>query len=195
VLASVPPSTDELFYAWHSRGFALHSMRSAAISRFYLQVSPGEDLAGWSDDRIWDELAVRLGHGRDGWSLRAGPITDKSVPPTGAKGLNLAVADVALLSRAITAWLRDKNEEPAAAYSANALQRVWRCTHFSWWMTIMLHRHGDDFDAQLQLSQLRRVVTSCAAATELAENYAGIPTAGKSVLFNETPVAASAAAA
>jgi FAD binding domain len=220
---------------------ALHSMRSAAISRFYLQVSPGEDLTGWTNDRIWDELAARLGHGRDGWSLRAGPITDKSVlpmrsfvatpmrygrlflagdaahivPPTGAKGLNLAVADVALLSRAITAWPRDKNEEPAAAYSANALRRVWRCTHFSWWMTTTLHRHGDDFDAQLQLSQLRRVVTSRAAATELAENYAGIPmgyaagiipgrrtgrgpgavTAGEPVLFNETPVAASAAAA
>ena len=223
MLASVPPSTDELIYAWHPRGFALHSMRSSSVSRFYLQVSPGEDLADWSDDRIWDELALRLGHGRNGWSLRTGPITDKSVlpmrsfvatpmrygrlflagdaahivPPTGAKGLNLAVADVALLSRAITAWLRDKNEEPAAAYSATTLQRVWRCTHFSWWMTTMLHRHGDDFDAQLQLSQLRRVATSRAAATELAENYAGIPigyTAGKSVLFNETPVAASAAA-
>jgi p-hydroxybenzoate 3-monooxygenase len=204
VLADVAPSTDDLIYAWHNDGFALHSMRSLAVSRFYLQVRPDEDIADWSDDRIWEALATRFGDGQGDWSLRTGPITEKSVlpmrsfvstpmrhgrlflagdaahivPPTGAKGLNLAVADVALLSKALVAWLRDGNEEPAQSYSDTALRRVWRCTHFSWWMTTMLHRHGDDFDAQLQLSQLRRTVTSQAAATELAENYAGLPITG-----------------
>jgi p-hydroxybenzoate 3-monooxygenase len=201
VLADVAPSTDDLIYAWHDDGFALHSMRSHTVSRFYLQVRPDEDIAQWSDDRIWTALATRLGEGVADWTLRTGPITEKSVlpmrsfvstpmrhgrlflagdaahivPPTGAKGLNLAVADVALLSKALTAWLRDGSETLALAYSDTALRRVWRCTHFSWWMTTMLHRHGDDFDAQLQLSQLRRTVSSPAAATELAENYAGLP--------------------
>ncbi len=201
VLAAVAPSTDELIYAWHPDGFALHSMRSPRVSRFYLQVSPDEDGDEWRDDRIWEALATRLGEGHRGWRLRTGPITEKSVlpmrsfvttpmrhgrlflagdaahivPPAGAKGLNLAVADVALLSRALVAWLRDGSEELASAYSDTALRRVWRCTHFSWWMTTMLHRHGDDFDAQLQLAQLHRVVASEAAARELAENYAGLP--------------------
>ncbi|OXM67660.1 4-hydroxybenzoate 3-monooxygenase [Amycolatopsis vastitatis] len=198
VLADVAPSTDELIYAWHPDGFAMHSMRSPRVSRFYLQVDPDEDIARWSDDRIWTALSERLGVA--GWTLRTGPITEKSVlpmrsfvatpmrygnlylagdaahivPPTGAKGLNLAVADVSLLASALTASLRG-DDELAAAYSETALRRVWRCTHFSWWMTSMLHRHGDDFDAQLQLSQLRRTVTSTAAATELADNYAGLP--------------------
>jgi p-hydroxybenzoate 3-monooxygenase len=198
VLADVAPSTDELIYAWHPDGFAMHSMRSPRVSRFYLQVAPDEDLARWSDDRIWKALSERLGV--SGWTLRTGPITEKSVlpmrsffsapmryghlylagdaahivPPTGAKGLNLAVADVALLATALTASFRG-NDELADAYSETALRRVWRCTHFSWWMTSMLHRHGDDFDAQLQLAQLRRTVTSTAAKTELAENYAGLP--------------------
>ena len=198
VLADVAPSTDELIYAWHPDGFAMHSMRSPRVSRFYLQVAPDEDIAEWSDDRIWTALSERLGVA--GWTLRTGPITEKSVlpmrsfvatpmrygnlylagdaahivPPTGAKGLNLAVADVALLASALTASLRG-DDGLAAAYSETALRRVWRCTHFSWWMTSMLHRHGDDFDAQLQLSQLRRTVTSAAAATELADNYAGLP--------------------
>ncbi|MEU5266321.1 4-hydroxybenzoate 3-monooxygenase [Amycolatopsis sp. NPDC021455] len=198
VLADVAPSTDELIYAWHPDGFAMHSMRSPRVSRFYLQVAPDEDIAEWSDDRIWTALSERLGVA--GWTLRTGPITEKSVlpmrsfvatpmrygnlylagdaahivPPTGAKGLNLAVADVALLASALTASLRG-DDRLAAAYSETALRRVWRCTHFSWWMTSMLHRHGDDFDAQLQLSQLRRTVTSTAAATELADNYAGLP--------------------
>jgi p-hydroxybenzoate 3-monooxygenase len=100
------------------------------------------------------------------------------VPPTGAKGLNLAVADVALLARALVAWPADGSEDLAQDYSAVALGRVWRCTHFSWWMTMMLHRHGDDFDAQLQLTQLRRVITSDAAAGELAANYSGLPVNG-----------------
>jgi p-hydroxybenzoate 3-monooxygenase len=201
VLADVAPSTDELIYAWHPDGFALHSMRSSHVSRFYLQVRPDEDIAAWSDDRVWDALTTRLGAGLQGWKLETGVITEKSVlpmrsfvttpmrhgrlflagdaahivPPTGAKGLNLAVADVALLARALTTWLRDGSEQQAVAYSETALRRVWRCTHFSWWMTTMLHRHGDDFDAQLQLSQLKRTTSSEAASTELAENYAGLP--------------------
>jgi p-hydroxybenzoate 3-monooxygenase len=203
VLADVAPSTDELIYAWHPDGFALHSMRSASVSRLYLQVPPGTDIAEWSDDRIWDALADRLGHGRDGWQLTPGPITEKSVlpmrsfvaapmrsgrlflagdaahivPPTGAKGLNLAVADVAVLAPALQALLRKRDPGPADAYSDTALRRVWRCTHFSWWMTTMLHTGPDPFDAQLQLSQLRWVTSSEAGAAGLAENYAGLPLA------------------
>jgi p-hydroxybenzoate 3-monooxygenase len=201
ILADVAPSTDELIYAWHPDGFALHSMRSPTVSRLYLQVPTGTDPLAWSDDRIWDELARRLGHGQDGWKLHPGPITDKSVlpmrsyvqtpmrhdrlflagdaahivPPTGAKGLNLAIADVALLSRALIALLRSADPSLADTYSADALRRVWRCTHFSWWMTTMLHASGDPFDAQLQLSQLRWIASSEAGATGLAENYAGLP--------------------
>jgi p-hydroxybenzoate 3-monooxygenase len=201
VLADVPPSTDELIYAWHPDGFALHSMRSHTVSRLYLQVDPADDIANWADDRIWDALATRLGQGQNGWTLQRGPITEKSilpmrsfvstpmrhgrlflagdaahiVPPTGAKGLNLAIADVALLSRALTAWLQDGSGELVDGYSDTALRRVWRCTHFSWWMTSMLHTSGDDFDAQLQRSQLRWVATSRAGAAGLAENYAGLP--------------------
>ncbi|HEU5043616.1 MAG TPA: 4-hydroxybenzoate 3-monooxygenase [Nocardioidaceae bacterium] len=201
VLADVAPSTDELIYAWHPDGFALHSMRSETVSRLYLQVDPDDDVANWSDARIWDALAARLGDGQEGWALQSGPILEKSilpmrsfvstpmgqgrlflagdaahiVPPTGAKGLNLAIADVTLLSRALVAWLRHGDPGLAEAYSETALRRVWRCTHFSWWMTSMLHRSGDDFDAQLQLSQLRWVASSHAGASGLAENYAGLP--------------------
>ncbi|WP_410662212.1 4-hydroxybenzoate 3-monooxygenase [Amycolatopsis sp. lyj-84] len=201
VLAEVAPSTDELIYAWHPDGFAMHSMRSATVSRLYLQVPNGTDIGTWSDERIWEALATRLGHGQDGWTLTPGPITDKSVlpmrsfvqqplrhgrlflagdaahivPPTGAKGLNLAVADVALLAPALTALLRDKDSTLADAYSDTALRRVWRCTHFSWWMTTMLHRSDDPFDRQLQLSQLRWLARSEAGRAGLAENYAGLP--------------------
>ncbi|WP_433505247.1 4-hydroxybenzoate 3-monooxygenase [Pseudonocardia halophobica] len=201
ILADVAPSTDELIYAWHPDGFALHSMRSEYVSRLYLQVPNGTDIDEWSDDRIWDALATRLGHGQDGWTLTPGPVTEKSVlpmrsfvqqpmrhgrlflagdaahivPPTGAKGLNLAVADVALLAPALAALLRDKDPALADAYSDTALRRVWRCTHFSWWMTTMLHQSGDPFDAQLQLSQLRWVAASEAGRMGLAENYAGLP--------------------
>jgi p-hydroxybenzoate 3-monooxygenase len=200
ILADVAPSTDELIYAWHPDGFALHSMRSDRVSRFYVQVPNGTPLEQWPDDRIWEALATRLGHGQDGWSLATGPITDRSVlpmrsfvaspmrhgrlflagdaahivPPTGAKGLNLAVADVALLAPALAALVRG-DSRPADAYSDTALRRVWRCTHFSWWMTTMLHLSGDPFDAQLQLSQLRWVASSEAGARGLAENYAGLP--------------------
>jgi p-hydroxybenzoate 3-monooxygenase len=201
VLASVAPSTDELIYAWHPDGFAMHSMRSLEVSRFYLQVPNGTDIEEWSHQRIWDALAERLGHGIDGWELTQGPITETSVlpmrsyvqtpmrygrlflagdaahivPPTGAKGLNLAIADVARLAPALVALLRNNDAELADTYSETALERVWRCTHFSWWMTSMLHVTGDPFDAQLQQSQLRWVCSSEAAASGLAENYAGLP--------------------
>ena len=201
VLAEVPPSTDELIYAWHGDGFALHSMRSPAISRLYLQVAPDERVEDWTDERIWRALRRRLGHGQDGWQLLSGAIADKSVlpmrsivtspmrygrlflagdaahivPPTGAKGLNLAVADVALLAPALTALVRKNDSTLADCYSETALRRVWRCTHFSWWMTTMLHISGDPFDAELQLAQLRWVTTSPNAAAGLAENYAGLP--------------------
>ena len=201
ILADVAPSTDELIYAWHPEGFALHSMRSATVSRLYLQVPPDTDIAEWSDRRIWDQLAVRLGHGQNGWELHPGPVTDRSVlpmrsfvqqpmrygrlflagdaahivPPTGAKGLNLAVADVALLAPALAALLRDKDPGPADRYSDTALRRVWRCTHFSWWMTTMLHTSGDAFDHQLQQAQMQWVCSSEAGARGLAENYAGLP--------------------
>jgi p-hydroxybenzoate 3-monooxygenase len=201
ILADVPPSTDELIYAWHPDGFAMHSMRSATVSRLYLQVPNGTDVAAWSDDRIWEALTTRLGEGQDGWELQTGPITDKSVlplrsfvqqpmrhgrlflagdaghivPPTGAKGLNLAIADVALLAPALVQLLRKRDPGLADAYSETALRRVWRCEHFSWWMTSMLHLSGDPFDEQLQLSQLRWVTSSQAGAAGLAENYAGLP--------------------
>jgi p-hydroxybenzoate 3-monooxygenase len=199
ILADVAPSTDELIYAWHPDGFALHSMRSHTVSRFYLQVPNDTSVDDWSDDRIWSSLAERFA--LDGWTLQTGPITDRSVlpmrsfvqtpmrhgrlflagdaahivPPTGAKGLNLAVADVALLAPALVAWLRKHDPSPADSYAETAVRRVWRCTHFSWWMTTMLHATGDPFDEQLQLSQLRWVTSSQAGATGLAENYAGLP--------------------
>lgn len=202
ILADVAPSTDELIYAWHDEGFALHSMRSPTLSRLYLQVGPGERLEDWSDDRIWSQLATRLA--LPGWSLQEGPIREKSitgmrsfvsatmshgrlflagdsahiVPPTGAKGLNLALADVRLLAEAITAEYRGDGA-PLASYGRRAAARVWRATHFSWWMTTMLHvpppgPHAE-FDRQLQLSQLRHLATSRSAATTLAENYTGMP--------------------
>ena len=196
------PSTDELIYAWHPDGFALHSMRSATVSRLYLQVPPDEDVAQWSDDRIWDGARrPASATARTAGRLQQGPITEKSVlpmrsfvatpmrhgrlflagdaahivPPTGAKGLNLAIADVTLLARALKAWLVDGSPSLVDSYSDDALRRVWRCTHFSWWMTSMLHTTGDPFDAQLQLSQLRWVTGSEAGAAGLAENYAGLP--------------------
>jgi p-hydroxybenzoate 3-monooxygenase len=200
VLADVAPSTDELIYAWHPDGFAMHSMRSDAVSRFYLQVPNDTDIALWSHDRIWDALSHRLSDGIDGWTLQTGSITEASVlpmrsyvqtpmrhgslflagdaahivPPTGAKGLNLAIADVALLAPVLAEFVTG-DARRADTYSDDALRRVWRCTHFSWWMTSMLHIGSDPFDTQLQLSQLRWVASSTAAAQGLAENYAGLP--------------------
>jgi len=201
VLAQAPPSTDELIYAWHPNGFALHSMRATTITRLYLQVGLEERLDDWDDDRIWAELSTRLGH--PGWELTTGPILDKGitpmrsfvsepmrygrlflagdaahiVPPTGAKGLNLAVADAKLLADAVIAsYGSGRGQELLDAYAQTALRRVWRCTHFSWWMTSMLHTEGSDpFGRELQLTQLRYVSTSRAAAQSLAENYTGLP--------------------
>jgi p-hydroxybenzoate 3-monooxygenase len=202
ILADVPPSTDELIYSRHASGFALHSLRSPAVSRLYLQVGPDESIGNWSDDRIWDELQRRFELPGSGWELKQGPVLDKGitpmrsfvsapmrygrlflagdaahiVPPTGAKGLNLALADVAVLAPALDALLTGDGRL-ADAYSATCLARVWRSTHFSWWMTTMLHSTSgaDDMEAELQLAQLRYVVSSRAAATSLAENYTGYP--------------------
>jgi p-hydroxybenzoate 3-monooxygenase len=200
ILASVAPSSEELVYAHHERGFALLSMRSSEVSRLYLQCAPDEDLSEWPDERIWDELQTRLGV--DGWTLHEGEIVEKGVtpmrsfvaepmqwgrlylagdaahivPPTGAKGLNLAVRDVHVLADAIVAWYGRGDRTLLDAYSETCLRRVWRAEHFSWWMTTMLHRRpdGDEFDLRLQLSQLRYLRTSRVAATSLAENYVGI---------------------
>jgi p-hydroxybenzoate 3-monooxygenase len=201
ILAAVGPSSEELVYAHHERGFALLSMRSPELSRLYLQCSPEEDLAEWPDERIWEELQVRLGVG--GWTLHEGPILEKGVtpmrsyvaepmqwgrlylagdaahivPPTGAKGLNLAVRDVHVLADALVAWYGKGDRTLLDAYSDTCLRRVWRAEHFSWWMTTMLHRRpdNDEFDLRLQLSQLRYLRTSRVAATSLAENYVGLP--------------------
>jgi len=200
ILAAAPPSNEELIYAYHERGFALHSMRSPSLTRLYLQCRPEEDIAEWPDERIWEELEHRLG--LEGWTLNTGEILEKGitgmrsfvvepmqhgrlflagdaahiVPPTGAKGLNLAVADVRLLSRAIAAWYRDGDGALLERYSSAALRRVWRAEHFSWFMTSMLHRleGGDEFDVKLQLAQLAYVCSSEMAAASLAENYVGL---------------------
>jgi len=201
ILARTPPSLDELIYAHHERGFALHSMRSPELTRLYVQCSPDDTLDMWPDERVWEELHLRLAT-RDGWTLREGPVVEKSittmrsyvvepmqygrlylagdaahvVPPTGAKGLNLAAADVKVLAAALVDWYRTGRRDLLDAYSATCLRRVWRVEHFSWWMTTMLHRApGDDaFDQRLQLAQLRYVTSSRAAATMLAENYVGL---------------------
>jgi p-hydroxybenzoate 3-monooxygenase len=203
ILADVAPSTDELIYAWHPEGFALHSMRSPSVSRLYVQVDPSERVEDWPDDRVWEALATRFA--LPGWTLQTGPVREKSitpmrsfvsgpmrhgrlllagdashiVPPTGAKGLNLAAADVKVLAEAIVAFAEEAREDLLDAYSDTVLARVWRATHFSWWMTSMLHpRTGaaaDPFERELQLSQLRYVATSRAAAASLAENYTGLP--------------------
>ncbi|HEY2640302.1 MAG TPA: 4-hydroxybenzoate 3-monooxygenase [Streptosporangiaceae bacterium] len=201
ILAAVPPSTDELIYAYHERGFALHSLRSPVTSRLYLQVGRDEKIEEWPDERIWDELDRRFQ--LPGWTLHRGPVLDKGitpmrsfvaapmrhgrlflagdaahiVPPTGAKGLNLALADVAVLAPALDQLLHG-DSSLAGAYSDTCLRRIWRSTHFSWWMTTMLHRKpgADDMETELQLAQLRYVTASRAAATSLAENYTGYPT-------------------
>jgi p-hydroxybenzoate 3-monooxygenase len=200
ILADVAPSSEELIYAYHERGFALHSMRSPELTRLYLQCAPDEDLGEWPDDRIWSELRARFA--LEGWTLREGPVVERGVtglrsvvvepmqyrrlhlagdaahivPATGAKGLNLAVADVRVLAEALARWYRTGETARLDAYSATCLRRVWRAEHFSWWMTTMLHRseHDDPFQARLQLAQLAYVCSSEAAATTLAENYVGL---------------------
>lgn len=203
VLAEAPPSSPELVYAYHEHGFALHSMRTPAITRQYLQVAPDEDVAAWPDERIWAELRTRLHRDDPGWQLADGPILEKGVtalrsvvtepmrygrlflagdaahivPATGAKGLNLAVADVAVLAAALRRWYATGDDDPLDSYSDICLRRVWRVQHFSWWMTSMLHRppDADPFTIALQLSQLRYLTSSTAAATSFAENYVGLP--------------------
>jgi p-hydroxybenzoate 3-monooxygenase len=202
ILAEVPPASDELIYAYHERGFALLSMRSAQISRLYLQCDPEEDIGKWSDDRIWSELRRRFAT-QDGWSLPAGPVVQKGitpmrsfvaepmrhgnlfllgdaahiVPPTGAKGLNLAVADVRVLTGALVDFYKHGRRERLDRYSDTCLRRVWKVQRFSWWMTSMLHRFPseDSFSHNVHLAELEYVTSSRAAAQALAENYVGLP--------------------
>jgi p-hydroxybenzoate 3-monooxygenase len=202
ILAAVAPSTDELIYARHQRGFALHSLRSREVSRLYIQVAPDEDLAAWPDDRIWEELRTRLAVAGD-WKLRDGPVLERTVaahrsfvvepmqygrlflagdaahivPPTGAKGLNLAVADVRVLARAIAGWYQRGDREGLARYSATCLQRVWRVQQFSAWMSGLLHQlpGADPLQERLAQAELAWIFDSPAAATSLAENYVGLP--------------------
>jgi p-hydroxybenzoate 3-monooxygenase len=198
ILAEAPPASHELIYAHDSRGFALLSMRSPTVSRLYLQCLPEEDLGQWPDERVWTELQARLGS-----QLATGRVLQKSVtpmrsfvtepmssgrlflagdaahivPPTGAKGMNLAIADVQVLAGALETFYRSGKKEALAAYSATCLQRVWKVQRFSWWMTALLHRFDSDnaFDQRRQLAELEYLVSSRAAAQTLAENYVGLP--------------------
>jgi p-hydroxybenzoate 3-monooxygenase len=202
ILAKVAPASDELIYTYNERGFALLSMRSPEISRLYLQCDPEENIEEWSDDRIWSELRLRMAT-HDGWRLADGPVLQKGitpmrsfvaepmrhgkmfllgdaahiVPPTGAKGLNLAVADVRVLKQALGDFYKDGKTEGLDRYSETCLRRVWKVQRFSWWMTSMLHRfpNEDGFQHHLHLAELDYVTSSRAAATALAENYVGLP--------------------
>src|ERR1035438_10190772 len=202
MLAKVPHASHELIYTYNERGFALLSMRSPEISRLYLQCDPEENIAEWSDDRIWSELRTRMAT-RDGWKLADGPVLQKGitpmrsfvaepmrhgkmfllgdaahiVPPTGAKGLNLAVADVRVLTRALIDFYKHGASEGLDRYSDTCLRRVWKVQRFSWWMTSMLHRfpNEDSFQHHLHLAELDYVTSSRAPAQSLAENYVGLP--------------------
>jgi p-hydroxybenzoate 3-monooxygenase len=202
ILADVAPASHELIYTYHERGFALLSMRSPSVSRLYLQVPADEDLAAWSGDRIWDELRTRMAT-HNGFELKDGPITQKGitpmrgfvaepmqfgklfllgdaahiVPPTGAKGLNLAVADVRVFARALAEFYETGSRAGLVRYSEECLRRVWKVQRFSAWMTGMLHRMPgeDSFAHKLHLAELDYVTSSPAAATALAENYVGLP--------------------
>ena len=202
ILAQAPPSSEELIYAYHERGFALLSMRTPQISRLYIQCTPDEDLSLWPDEKIWQELQIRLSS-KEGWKLIEGPVLQKNVakmhsfvvepmrygrlflagdaahivPPTGAKGLNLAVADVRVLARAIAEFYRSGRKDLLDKYSQTCLDRVWKVQRFSWWMTSMLHRfHNDNaFDQRRQLAELEYLTSSRAASQSLAENYVGLP--------------------
>jgi p-hydroxybenzoate 3-monooxygenase len=200
LLARTPPAAEELIYACHERGFALHSMRTPEISRLYLQVAPGEDAGAWPEDRVWDELRLRLGEPelRPGEILEIGVTPMRSlvlepmqhgrlflagdaahiVPPTGAKGMNLALADVSTLAHALDRWYRSGSSKALDTYSADCLSRVWRAQHFSAFMTTLLHRDpaGGPFEHRLQLANLAYIVGSRAAARSLAENYTAAAT-------------------
>ncbi|MGB2605778.1 MAG: 4-hydroxybenzoate 3-monooxygenase [Candidatus Sulfotelmatobacter sp.] len=201
ILAEAPPSSTELIYCYHERGFALLSMRTPHIGRLYLQCKPDEDIDLWSDEDIWKELQIRLAS--DGWKLTEGPVLQKGVtgmrsfvvepmqygrlflagdsahivPPTGAKGLNLAIADVRVLARALKHFYDSGSRDLLDTYSDVCLRRVWKVQRFSWWMTSMLHRFPDEnpFDQRRQLAELDYVTSSRAAAKTLAENYVGLP--------------------
>jgi p-hydroxybenzoate 3-monooxygenase len=202
ILAQAPPSSKELIYAYHERGFALLSMRSPEISRLYVQCPPDDDIADWPNEKIWQELRTRL-ECIDGWKLVEGPVLQKGitgmrsfvvepmqygrlflagdsahiVPPTGAKGLNLAAADVRVLSRALGEYYASGKTQLLDSYSATCLRRVWKVQRFSWWMTSMLHRFSDDnsFDQRRHVAELDYVTSSRAASVSLAENYVGLP--------------------
>jgi p-hydroxybenzoate 3-monooxygenase len=200
ILAEAAPATEELIYAWHEHGFALYTMRSSEISRLYLQVPADEQLERWSDEQIWAELQVRLAS--EGWRVNEGPILEKGitpmrtfvcepmrhgrlflagdaahiVPPTGAKGLNLAINDVRLLAAAFAQWYGDGSASGLDRYSDTALRRVWRAQDFSNYMTQLLHDlGGGPYESRLQLARLEYLSISTAASTSLAENYAGLP--------------------
>jgi p-hydroxybenzoate 3-monooxygenase len=200
ILVESAPSSEELIYARHERGFALVSTRSPTVQRLYFQCDPRDHVDNWSDDRIWAELHARL-ESDDGWKLKEGRIFQKGiigmrsfvcapirtgllflagdaahiVPPTGAKGMNLAISDVKLLSRALDSFYRGAGEEGLERYSSEALKRIWRAEFFSWWMTRLLHTFEDasPFDREVQLAELENVVASRALSTALAENYVG----------------------
>jgi p-hydroxybenzoate 3-monooxygenase len=200
ILVQGPPSTEELIYTLHDRGFALVSTRSPEVQRLYFQCDPQDDVEVWPDERIWDELSTRLAT-HDGWELAGGQIFQKDivqmrsfvcepmqhgrlflagdaahiVPPTGAKGMNLAVADIRVLAHALTEFYGSGKKELLDAYSEICLRRVWRAQRFSWWMTSMLHRfdRSDPFQLKVQQAELDYVTTSRAAATTIAENYVG----------------------
>jgi len=202
ILAEAPPASDELIYTCHERGFVLISTRSPTLQRFYFQCDPHDQIANWPDDRIWQEFHARL-ENQEGWRLIEGPIIHKIiiamrsfvcepmrhgrlflagdaahiVPPTGAKGLNLAVADVVVLARALAGFYGSGRTDLLDDYSQTALRRVWKAQHFSWWMTSMLHRSAEAsaFDLRRQLAELDYVTSSPAASTALAENYVGLP--------------------
>jgi p-hydroxybenzoate 3-monooxygenase len=202
ILARVPPASNELIYTYHERGFALLSMRSPDISRLYLQCAPDEDVNQWPDDRIWEELRARMAT-RDDFILNDGPILQKGitpmrsfvaepmqlgrlfllgdaahiVPPTGAKGLNLALADVRVLTRGLADFYKLGNAATLARYTQDCLGRLWKVERFSWWMTSMLHRfpNEDSFSHNIHLAELDYVTSSRAASTTLAENYVGLP--------------------
>ncbi len=201
ILADAPPSLDELVYMQHERGFALYSMRSPTVTRLYLQCSPDEDIGQWSDDRIWTELRLRL-RCDDGWAPTEGRILQKSVtgmrshvvepmqhgklflagdaahivPPTGAKGMNLAMADTMVLSRALKRWYEAGKDDRLLQYSNVCLHHIWRAQRFSWWMTSLLHKFPDasPFDSRRQTAELDYVIHSRAASASLAENYVGL---------------------
>jgi p-hydroxybenzoate 3-monooxygenase len=202
ILTRAQPSSHELIYTHHRRGFALVSTRSPDIQRLYLQCDPHDVVTNWSDDRIWAEFRARLAT-HDGWAPREGPVIQKNivamrsfvcetmrygrlflagdaahiVPPTGAKGLNLAAADARLLAQAVAAFYADGRHDLLDSYPATALRRIWRAEHFSWWMTSMLHQFpgNDPFQERLQIAELGYVTGSRAKAVTLAENYVGLP--------------------